>query len=719
MPGGKAVWLRTSKVPLRDEKGSVIGVLGVYEDVTERKRAEEELRASQERFQLAVNATSDGIWDWNILTGEQYWSDHHLELFGLTPDGFRPTYEVWLSLVHPDDAALVHQATCQHLETGQPYDIEVRVKMKDGSYRWFRDRGQAVWDSTGKPIRMVGSISDVTERRQAEETIWKAHAELEQRVVERTKALALANRALQEEVHERKLAEDALRLTQFTVDRAAYGILWVSQHADICYANDAACQLFGYTRDELMQMTVHQVAPHLPPEVWSTHWEEVKGRGTVTFESTQRTKTGRVYYTEVTANYLQYEGQEYNCVVIHDITERKLAEEVVRDSELRYKLVSDATFDGLAVHDQGCLLEVNPGLERMFGYDHGELIGRPILDLVADESRDLVIANMRAGVRGPYEVCGRRKDGSVFHGEVVVRPYRYRGKEVRLVAGRDITARKYLEAERARYLETLERQVAERTAEITKLESQRAQAEKLAAMGCLVAGVAHEINNPIAGIKNAFTLVRQAIDQAHPHAEFAGLIDREIARVASIIQNLYQLCRPEPRAPERVDLGNLVRDLDILLTPHLQQRRMKFVVELPACLHLLCVPRADLVQVLLNLLTNAIEHSPESATITLKLQKEGDWIRLAVIDQGNGILPAHLPRIFDPFYTTKADRDQKGMGLGLSISQSLVQAMGGRIEVDTQLGRGSVFLVLLPSTLAIEDTSDQPKTIKEVVIHGC
>lgn len=332
----------------------------------------------------------------------------------------------------------------------------------------------------------------------------------------------------------------------------------------------------------------------------------------------------------------------------------------------------------------------------MFGYRPGELIGRSLWELVAGESRDQIARNMQTGVNGPYEATGLRKDGTTFPGEVVVRPYRYRGKDVRLVAGRDITARKHLEAEQLRQTEELERQVAERSAEISKLEAQRGQTEKLAAMGRLAAGVAHEINNPIAGIKNAFTLVRQAVDPTHPSAEFAGLIDREISRVASIIQNMYQLCRPETRSDETVDLWIMVKDLEALLAPRLQQRRLKLVVDLMSALQRLAVPRGDLMQVLLNLLTNAVECSPEGGTITIDVREEAGHIQLAVSDQGGGIEPEHLPHIFDPFYTTKTGRDQKGMGLGLSVSQSLVQAMGGTIEVDTRLHRGSTFTIRLP-----------------------
>ncbi|MGE3976827.1 MAG: sensor histidine kinase, partial [Nitrospira sp.] len=298
------------------------------------------------------------------------------------------------------------------------------------------------------------------------------------------------------------------------------------------------------------------------------------------------------------------------------------------------------------------------------------------------------------------------------------RPCRYRGKEVRLVAGRDITERKHLEAERSRHTEELEHQIAERTAEIAKLESQRAQAEKLAAMGRLAAGVAHEINNPIAGIKNAFTLVKQAVDPGHPHAEFVGMIDREIARVASIIQNMYQLYRPESGKGEAVELQSMMNDIEALFSKRLQQRRLELTIEVDPCIDRLRVPRRDLLQVLLNLLNNAIDCSRDRGTVTLAIRAEPDAIRIAVSDQGPGIPPEHFPHIFDPFFTTKTGGDQKGMGLGLSISQSLVMAMGGKIEVRTQPNGGSTFSVLLPRHTAGACVQDQSNIIKEVVTHA-
>ncbi|HRI39110.1 MAG TPA: PAS domain S-box protein [Nitrospira sp.] len=707
----------TFKVPLRDERGTVSGMLGIARDVTERKRMEEALCESQERFELALKATNDGIWDWNIRTGEQFWSDHHLELFGFAPGDFSPTYDLWISLVHPDDAALVHQSTNQHLTTREPYDVEVRVRMKDGSYRWFRDRGQAMWDSAGRPTRMVGSISDVTERRKAEEAIWKANSELEQRVLERTKELATANRALESEIAQRKAAEDRLKRTQYAVDHAADQIFLIDEKGYFIDVNEAACRRLGYAKEELLTMAVMDIDPDFPPGAWDACWSELRQSRQIRIESRHRSKSGEIYPVEVMANYLCHGGQELDCAFVRDISERKRAESEIRESELRYKLVTEATFDAIALHDNGILLEVNTGLERMFGYESGELLGRSILDLLADESRDHVQLNMQDGVTGPYEAVGRRKDGTTFPGELVVRPYRYRGMEVRLVAGRDITVRKQLERQLARHTEELKRQVEERTSEIAKLEVQRAQTEKLAALGQMAAAVAHEINNPIAGIRNAFTLVKQAVDRAHPHYEFVGMIDREISRVATIVQNMYQLYRKEPRKAEPVNLSLLLRDLESMFAKRLSQLGLTLVVTQTPLRRRLLVPQSDLLQVLMNLIQNALDSSRAGGAITLNVRQDADFVRISVSDQGSGIPPDVLPHIFDPFFTTKTEKGQKGMGLGLSVSQSLVMAMGGRMEVQTERGAGSIFSIILPELAVVDQPSVPQNIIQEVLTH--
>jgi len=190
-----------------------------------------------------------------------------------------------------------------------------------------------------------------------------------------------------------------------------------------------------------------------------------RGEPAINFENRYRCHDGS--YRWLTWNTPAREGEPPKFyAAARDITERKLVEEALRESEERYRLLTDATFDGIAIHDQGIMIEASSGLERMFGYGPGELIGKHVLDLVADESREMVIANMRQGGQGPYESVGRRKDGSIFYGEVVVKSYRHKGRDLRLVAGRDITERKQMEQALRQANDELERRVAQRTQEL-------------------------------------------------------------------------------------------------------------------------------------------------------------------------------------------------------------------------------------------------------------
>lgn len=190
-----------------------------------------------------------------------------------------------------------------------------------------------------------------------------------------------------------------------------------------------------------------------------------RGQPAINFENRYRCQDGSYrWLTWITPAPEQ--GPPMLYAAARDITERKRVEEALRESEERYRLLTDATFDGIAIHDQGIMIEANSGLERMFGYGPGELIGKHVLDLVADESREMVIANMRKGAQGPYESVGRRKDGSIFYGEVVIKPYRYKGRDVRLVAGRDITERKQMEQALRQANDELEQRVAQRTQEL-------------------------------------------------------------------------------------------------------------------------------------------------------------------------------------------------------------------------------------------------------------
>jgi PAS domain S-box-containing protein len=159
---------------VRDADGNIADLVAMAQDITERKKSEEALRKSEERFELAVRASNEGIWDWDIRAKRVFRSPRVLELLGYEPGELPDAPEFFEEHMHPDDREIRWKAIRDHLEKRRPYDIEFRLRRKNGEYRWFRARGQAVWDKSGTAVRMAGSISDIHEHRLAEESLRQA-----------------------------------------------------------------------------------------------------------------------------------------------------------------------------------------------------------------------------------------------------------------------------------------------------------------------------------------------------------------------------------------------------------------------------------------------------------------------------------------------------------------------------------------------------------------
>lgn len=181
-----------SNTLLRDPRGEVEFMISIGSDITERKCIEKELRQSEERMRLVLNATNDGIWDWNPITHEDYLSPRWKEIVGYRDDELPNLDSTFFGLLHPDDQIAVTQAITKHFDDYAPFCLEMRLRHKDGRYRWILSRGEAIRDASGKPVRMVGSITDITGLKQAEERLKTLNDELEMRVKQRTAEMTAA-----------------------------------------------------------------------------------------------------------------------------------------------------------------------------------------------------------------------------------------------------------------------------------------------------------------------------------------------------------------------------------------------------------------------------------------------------------------------------------------------------------------------------------------------
>lgn len=417
---------------------------------------------------------------------------------------------------------------------------------------------------------------------------------------------------------------------------------------------------------------------------------------------------------------------EYEIVgvqgIFWDVTEEVIAHETVARSEKRYRQLTEAIMDGIIVIDQrGLITLFNPAAERMFGFKTEQVLGRPAAILIPGEFTELhaegvanyLKARLPTLLGRPHEVKGKRKDGSEFPVEIALS----------LIADPSDT-----EADRPVQILAAIRDLTERN----KMRSVLVQNEKLASIGLLSAGVAHEINNPLAfvannmvvlerdckGILDVLALYESGLNQLDPALrgriqEMTADIDvpyiqgnmlrvlsrtRDgIDRVTGIVHSLRGMARTDAPRRQDVRIPDLINGSLVIL--HGKFKRLGVVVEQnhdPA-VTVSCVP-TQISQVVLNLLVNAFQAiettGRRDGRIDIRSARRQDEFILEIHDNGSGIAPQHLPRLFDPFFTTKDVGE--GTGLGLSISHHIVTAHGGRIEVESKLGEGTCFRICLP-----------------------
>ena len=388
---------------------------------------------------------------------------------------------------------------------------------------------------------------------------------------------------------------------------------------------------------------------------------------------------GRERYLYHTASPIyDDEGRIQGAVqVILDMTKREQLARELTDSEDKFRRLVETSLDGIVLHRNLKLLYVNRACLEMFHYQEpAQMLNRSLLKFVDPQYRQVVErwqTQLQRGTSTPriFEMKGVKKDGSKFDLEGVSFPTTYEGRPAIQTHIRDITHKKHLEEHLSR-------------------------TEKLAALGQLAAGVAHEINNPLGGILVYSYLLLEDLEAGAPERTQVEKIVREATRCKEIVQGLLEFSRHMPSKMVPLNINAILEEVVSLVEDHLMFQNIQLIRELDPHLPAVFGDKNKLEQVFINLLMNGGESMQGEGrlTISTEVAKGGDLVLIRLQDTGPGIPEHLLSRLFDPFFTTK--EVGKGVGLGLSISYGIIQKHMGRIYVERTGGEGTAFVIELP-----------------------
>jgi len=360
----------------------------------------------------------------------------------------------------------------------------------------------------------------------------------------------------------------------------------------------------------------------------------------------------------------------------------KRAEESLRESESRFHRLAEASFEGIAIHDKGNILDANGSLARMFGYEPSEIIGKNALDLTAPESREIILKNIMAGYDKPYEAVGLRKDGTTFTAELIGKPIQYKGKMVRITAIRDITCQKQFEEELLK---------------VQKLES----------LGILAGGIAHDFNNLLTGILGYVSLAKMRLNHADKEYKWLSDAEESCRHAKELSYKIITFSKGGSPIKEPVYIAEILKEvIDSLLNG--SNINTEFVI--PEDLYIIDADKNQIREVMKNLVINAKEAMTDGGVLKVQIEniisgekvepflKDREYLKISISDTGKGISKEDIPKIFDPYFTTKEMGGVKGTGLGLAVCHSIIKKHDGFITVESVADSGSTFNVYLPAS---------------------
>ncbi len=713
-------------------------IQAIVRDVSFRKHAEEALKKSEERFKLSMEATNDGLWDWNAETNEVYYSPSCYHMLNYEVGDFPGTLKGWQDLLHPDDIEHAMQVNMDCVEgRREAFAVEYRLKAKSGEWRWILGRGKSITrDKQGRSLRLVGTNADITARKEAQARILKLSrlydtlSQINATIVHSTNQEDLFRNVCKGVVKHGKflmawvgLVDEATHSVQPVFhDGAEQGYL-----TNISISVDDVPVGRGPTGTSIRENRVVYVNDYAT-EARVKPWHEAALKrgfyGAAAIPLRFRGKTiGALTMYSGELDFFDAELLALLDEMSTDISfaldnfareaERKLAEENLRESELRFRILIDRAPVAIGVSRDGKAMYVNKEYLDLFGLEYTEeVVGRSIGEFWSPESRAVILERARQrslGMPVPknYEGIAQRKDGSFFPAQVTVTQLELPDGLATIGFITDITERIKYENTLTKYQYELEELVEQRTSE---LEAARIQAELASqAKSIFLSNMSHELRTPLNSVIGySQLLMRDAAFDSHQKTNL-DTIYNSANHLLNLINSVLELSKIEAGATslklEYADVRSIVVDVVEMMRVRSDEKNIQLVLDIDAFPSIVLIDAFKLKQVLLNLLSNAIKFTNEGK-VTLRVNARPQKnhkinISFYVIDTGIGIPADELTRIFSPFVQLDSPTNHTGTGLGLSISKKFIEAMGGEIKVESNENAGSQFFFSL--NLAVGD----------------
>lgn len=649
-------WFLIRANPLRDSQGKISKWYGVNFDIETQKRAEQALAASERNLRETIDTVPTFSWCNRLDGSNEFLSKRWHDYTGLTPE--QANGWGWQVALHPDDLPMLLGIWREMLATGRSGELEARLRRHDGVYRWFLFRCDPFLDENGNILKWYGTNTDIEDLKQAESELRRAYGHL-------TEAQRLS------------------KTGSFTADTHHDEHVWSPELYRI------------FEVDPATEIKIQLIRDRAHPDDLATLdaglQRGIDGLNDVDFVIRLILPSGAQKHVHIVAHRIeQIAERPVYFGAIQDITEARLSEDALRRSEAflaQGEAVSE-TGSFLWHLDSSEIIRWSDQLYRIFEFAPGAPVTIGLInERVHPEDRHLaadMVARARAGGPSEYEHRLLMPDGRVKHLHFVGQPLRdEEGRQAYMGSLQDVT----------------ERRVSEQV--LSKVRSELAHVARVSSLGALTASIAHEVNQPLAGIvTNASTCLRMLaadppnIDGAR---ETARRTIRDGNRASEVIKRLRALFAKKEASLEALDLNQAAQEVLALSVNELQRSRVILRHEFAEDLPHVSGDRVQLQQVILNLILNAVDamndvHDRQRQLVIRTKIDEDDQVRVEVQDSGAGIKEQDTQKLFDAFYTTKPN----GMGIGLSVSRSIIERHQGRLWARANDGRGATFSFAIP-----------------------